>query len=127
MPQRWSLLLAPRTTGWPDEPRRPSPRPVGRSGQVRSKGQVLPEERTQGRVAEGAQEGAEKGEVNLNNYEDTVHRVALMLAAAYWRGRTETMRVPGNEATIEEMIKAASEAERSAWIASAKFAVAQSE
>jgi hypothetical protein len=56
-----------------------------------------------------------------------VDSAARMLAAAYWRGRLESIRVTVSEqSTIEAMVKAAAEADKDHWKASAKIAVATS-
>lgn len=56
--------------------------------------------------------------------EQQIESVALMMAAAYWRGRLEYLRITGHEqSTIEAMIKAAASADRNGWKIAAKLAL----
>jgi len=53
-----------------------------------------------------------------------IDSVATMLAAAYWRGRLESIRVTVSEqSTIEAMVTAAAETDKDHWRASARMAV----
>ncbi len=60
----------------------------------------------------------------MENKEQKIKKVAVMLAAAYWRGRLESLRVSVHEfGAFESMIEAASNADADSWKSAAKVVV----
>ena len=64
----------------------------------------------------------------MNATEKQIESVALMMAAAYWRGRLLGAGItvnesPGRKPTLEAMIQAAAEADIDSWKASARLAI----
>ncbi len=57
----------------------------------------------------------------MKTTEEQIESVATMLAAAFWRGRLET--VLDHDMAVEAMIKAAAEADRDHWRHAAKVAI----
>lgn len=64
----------------------------------------------------------------MNATEKQIESVALMMAAAYWRGRLQGAGItveesPGRKPTVEVMIQAAAEADMDGWKTAARLAV----
>jgi hypothetical protein len=58
------------------------------------------------------------------NDKEIIEKVANMLAAAYWRGRLDTIRSTTlDDRVFEVMIKAAAESDKDGWKMSAKQAL----
>jgi citrate lyase gamma subunit len=60
----------------------------------------------------------------MKTIEEQIESAARMMAAAYWRGRLENIRVSVlDQGAIEVMIKAAAEHDLGLWKAAARIAV----
>jgi hypothetical protein len=59
----------------------------------------------------------------MKTREQQIDSVATMLAAAYWRGRLNSIAMNTANSTVEAMIKAAAQSEKNQWLASATLAV----
>lgn len=62
----------------------------------------------------------------MNANERQVERIALMLAAAYWRGRLQGAGIteeesPGRRPTLEAMIEAAAKSDMEKWKTAARI------